>query len=543
MARGWAQVNITKLGGGLNTIAAPYELAGDESPNLLNVRATRRGSVRKRPGLLSLGSADVDNQSYPEQVRRIAVYRTDTRSRAIAITKDALYLHPMTPGESPPAAPRTVEAPWLWDWTQAPAVDNQGPLFLMGPQSAGGSLLFYDGTTFGVWSAAPGSPSPIPTGKVMCTHQTRVFVGALTADYGSIESPLSTMVWSDAMNSRVWDTDRRKLTFEPYRGAEITAMVSYRDNLLVFSRDSIWRVYDSATGANSRVGAEAGTVFRDSVVVTDMGVFFLDPDRGVMVTDGMDVRLASDAILPELQGIPLDESSRYAVSGAFFDRSYFLSVPDQSGVPSRMFEYNTRDKTWWEHDCAAYDLAVTAFPDAPDLSLRQDTMVGALPERFVKSRGLAQERPHRLVQLFRPGAMADEFKGSNPKPIQFRWVSAPIEFTGNPHLAKRIAGLRIDNLGFSQVWQIRDHSNAPEDLGETPRGSSEPRRWRQRGERLWQQNLNGYLWRGGVSSMNQSRFFTLGRARVWQLRVTGETMEEFELHSYSVFIGPKMGKD
>lgn len=527
MARGAPQV-FRNFGKGLNTQEALVSLDSGESPDCLNVRGTVRGAIRKREGMMDLSSGT----DFVSQTRKLAVYRQGATTRLVALGSK---LQALEPGGVPGSAYTPVTTnPWSWTSAIGQPVGSplQGPLFLMSDSDK----LVFNGTTFSAWTAATGV---IPTGRIMEPHQNRLFV----ADVSAPTDSRTAIIFSEIGDYRTWPV-QNIVKFDPFEGDRITALCSLGQYLMVFKAGGIWRVYDGDTGANTKITEDAGTVFRDSVVGTDQGCFFLDPDRGVMVTDGSNVRVVSDAILPELRGIPLGDEATFNVCAAYWEGSYWLSIPNTAGAPVSLLEYDLQDKVWWRHDCAAYDLKVTSFGQSADPLLVRDALVGAVPGSVLQNLGVASAARSRVFQLLRPHTSADQVSGQDPKPVAFRWRSAPATLDGNDHVGKRLAQLRVSAVGSASVMQLRNYSTAPESLGtlETAGGAA-PGLWGVEQPGLWGvDDGRGYVW-GGAGDIAESRFQSLGVARTWQLEVQGLSVSEFELDSYAVLVGPRPRRD
>lgn len=525
MARGAPQI-FSNLGKGLNTQASPYELSAGESPDCLNVRGSLRGAIRKREGMLDLG----DGTNLQTQPRKIAVYRQGANTKLVALGSKLQAFEPAAP---PGAAfsPATT-SPFSWSWAIGQPQAGQGPLFLMSDSDK----LVYDGSTFTPWTAAAGT---IPTGRIMCPHQNRLYVADVTTPADS----RTAIVFSEIGDYRTWPV-QNIVKFDPFQQDRITALCSLGQYLLVFKRDGIWRVYDGDTGANTKIASDAGTVFRDSVVATSQGCFFLDPDKGVMVTDGASQpRVVSDAILPELRNLPLEDESTFNVSAAFWEGSYWLSVPNSNGQPSTLLEFDLQDKVWWRHDCAAFDLQVAPFGQSSDPLLVRDALIGAVPGPLLGSLGVAPADSFRLLQLMRPHTYRDLVQGMEGKPIAFRWRSAPAAIDGNAQQGKRLAELRVSAKGAASVLQLKNLAVVPEPRGDlSSTGEAEPGQWGVERPGRWGVTRSPYLW-GGVGGISQSRFHTLGVAREWQLQVQGLSASVFELHSYALYTGPRPRRD
>lgn len=523
MARGSAQV-FSNLGRGLNTQASPYDLEAGESPDCLNVRGTVRGAIRKREGFVDLGNGT----NLDSQPRKLAIYQQGATSKIVAL---GLKLQAFEPGGAPSAAfsPATT-SPWTWSSALGRPMGSplQGPLFLMSDTDK----LVFDGTSFSTWTAASGT---IPTGRMMAAHQNRLFVADLSTSRTGV-------AFSEIGDYRTWPV-ANIVEFDPTEQDRITAICSLGQSLMVFKRDAIYRVHDSDNGANTRITDEAGTTFRDSVVATDQGCFFLDANHGVMVTNGSTVTAVSDAILPELRGLPLDDEATFSVSAAYWEGSYWLSIPNVSGVPAVLFEYDLQAKAWWRHNCPAYDLKTAPFPQAADPALKRDVLIGAVPGPVLARLGVAPTTTRRVFHLMRPKAAADLVVGVGATPIAFRWRSAPHTVDGNPSRGKRLSHLAVDAVGDATVWQLRNYSAAVERIGDlVAAGGTEPGLWGVPRAGLWGVPRGNYAW-GGAGPNALSRFYTLGVARAWQLEIRGLSVSDFELDSYSLYVGPRPRKN
>lgn len=99
----------------------------------------------------------------------------------------------------------------------------------------------------------------------------------------------TTTVAANVQDAAVFPMFKRGFTFDlgSQDDAEITAACAFRDLLLVFKRNSVWRVGVDNTGAITaqRLQASVGTLAMKNVVAYDDGVYFLH-ESGMHVTDG-----------------------------------------------------------------------------------------------------------------------------------------------------------------------------------------------------------------------------------------------------------------
>jgi hypothetical protein len=126
------------------------------------------------------------------------------------------------------------------------------------------------------------------------TNSVTLTAGNTTTIYPTVLDLPNFIQWTTTVASNVQDAAvfpmfKRGYTFDlgSQDDAEITAAAPFRDMLLVFKRNSIWRVGVDNAGAITaqRLQATVGTLAMKNVVAYDDGVYFLH-ESGMHVTDG-----------------------------------------------------------------------------------------------------------------------------------------------------------------------------------------------------------------------------------------------------------------
>ncbi len=283
MARG-RPYRFARFARGLNTADGPYGLRegyeddpsglGSEARQVMNVVSKRRGNISKRDGSIQLFETVTPASVFFKDLSTIG---NDGNSFALASTTTGILYAIST------ALVRTSLATGLsntakWTFLRLPTISAQGPAFGMNgtdtPRETDGTL---GGT--GNWTAVSGT---LKNGTLLEYHENTLWVSGVAAE------PYS-LFWSSVGDPTAWPA-ANVTKFNPDGGLPITALCSIGPYLLVFKERGIWSVYNAETSANRKFADGAGTLSPRSVVSTPEGCFFLDPERGVMVTDGNDVK-------------------------------------------------------------------------------------------------------------------------------------------------------------------------------------------------------------------------------------------------------------
>lgn len=506
MARAVAAGGMIRVGkwtGGRNTNAGPYDLKPNESPDLFNMIPTPRGGWRKRDGYLDMTNGS-DLVEQPKSLGRVTgVGGTTTKLVAGTDTK-LIALQPATAGVSLFTGTNA-----FWEFVQGPVTTgSQGPLFAMNGVDA---PQYWDGAAGATanWTASVGA---VPNGRYMRYKQNRLWVAGVTSDP-------SALFFSNLGDFRDWPVSN-VVRFDPNDGEAIMGIGSIGPYLIVFKPNKAWIVYDLDRGLNRPLGENVGTRSHRSIVESELGTFFLDPDKGVMVTNGQSVKRISENITPDLRALKQEYLPR--VAAAFWRGHYYLSVPDSTGTPSLVHDYSTELDSWWLHDAAVWQFVVTDFPGNADATLRDELLFGAI------------SADQRWAQIFRPNQLSDRI-GSTDNPISFRGKTAPLDLDGSVVTRKQVEELRLDGRGQVDVYEYPDFSPQGIPLGTVALTPVDTGQWEVSDGGSWEVDDGGF-WEGSTS-LGQDSLYTLGVARTWGFEVRGASILDFELEAMSVLLG------
>jgi hypothetical protein len=340
--------------GGLNLRGGAFQLAKNESPELLNVDVDPRGGFRLRDGVAPWGNAT------SAEVKALLPFKTVAgAAQVIAQVGTDLYY---STGST---------------WTDLGAVTLAGTARMtvfkdrMYVVSGDAPVYRWDGGTLTAMSVpaynealetptVPPANGKFPRAKCAATHMGSVFVANIMES--GVAYP-NRVRWSHPNFPEDW----RSLDFADidtgHDGDEITALVPFGDRLLVFKKHSIHAIYGEPPEALQTfpVTYEVGAPSQEAVVATDMGVFFYSIPEGVFLYQGKEPRWQFERLQPAtLPGGGISAATADQIQLGWGNRRLWLSVPWEGGLTrDRVFVMDPqlgKDGSW-----TAYDLALGPF--------------------------------------------------------------------------------------------------------------------------------------------------------------------------------------
>jgi hypothetical protein len=339
------------------------------------------------------------------------------------------------------------------------------------------------------WTATAGT---LPNGNMMCYAGNRLWVIPASDPYA--------IVWSDIQDPTSWPAENIT-RFSPDDGQKLTGIVAFGNSVLVFKERAIWAVYNLDTSANRKLTDEAGTLSFRSIVATDGGCYFMDAERGVLVTDGQTVKEISPQILPTIRRISAADQTQ--VTATYWQGHLFFTAR-LDGSRRVLFDYHLELDSWWLHS-------------------HQARVIGAW------DRGLGRElfaaHPDTLARLFVPGEALDEG-------VVFRsYWSGPFHDFGSS-VDKRCTEVRLDGSGHIDLYALADffagQGNVEGNLPLTGTGGDDVFG----GGGLF----GGAGVFGGGLTVGQDSLYSLGLGRVWSVTFGNESIAPWEIDAYTMFM-------
>lgn len=337
---------------GLNRDADPFLLELDEVPDCLNVDFGLRGEVSKRAGYQrydTAGAANVNEQ--------LTVWTRLAGGTYLVVFRESNGGIYYSTGTSFTDSGLTFSAASTdRDYIISAAALNDvlycSSLRTNGPRS-------FDGTT---WTAMTGTDfdgtaSRFPRARHLATHSDRIFAANVRTQTSST-SYRSRLYWSDLLDAETWSANSY-IDFDPDDGEEITGMLPFGEDLVVFKNHSVQILAGRSEASFTRykLDSQIGTYSPKTIQSVGGFLIFFDRDSGVHAFDGSafaEIGEKVDSYI--LDGMNYTEAH---IAASFVRRNrYYLSVPWGSDTyNSRTFVYDLRTQAWTEYDYGFTDAA------------------------------------------------------------------------------------------------------------------------------------------------------------------------------------------
>jgi hypothetical protein len=257
----------------------------------VNVTVDANGVLRRRKGCWTAANWAAQTWSWAYMVKNPS---TVTFPRPILLAQ-SLDIYSAT--YSPYAATASIGGAFapitsVGNFVEAAVSGGQGPLY---GNVNGGTMVHWTGTgNLGSWTAVSGTNTnwsylgSVPVGTILYYHLNRVWIATG-----------NTLYWSDIGDPRVWPT-QNVIKLDPDDGDQITGLAKLGTNLIVFKRKKIYLIYDDVTGYNRTISTTIGANAPKSIAETPQGIMFMDRNSGPCVTDGKNVTVLGDPVMPAL---------------------------------------------------------------------------------------------------------------------------------------------------------------------------------------------------------------------------------------------------
>lgn len=456
MARPRVQVaNVSDFRGGLNLRRDAFQLAANESPDLLNVDIDPMGGIRLRRGV-----APFDDTGPGDSINALIPFEAPGISRII-VQRDDGVVRQLSGGSWSAVGTLTRTG-------QLRGATFKNKLYL---QNGTDAAVSFDGTTVtsltqnynnDLDQATDGN---MPIAKCITVWQGSVFVA-------------NTLEGSTAFPNRVrWSHPNFPERYVDYHfidvdtghdGDEITALVPFGDRLLIFKHHSIHAIYGEPPEAMRvyPVSQELGAPSQEAVVSTDIGVYFFSWPEGVFLYRGKQPEYLFERLQPAITDRLITQPA--AIRLGWGDRRLWVSCTYQSEPTVFVLDPTvSKDGAW-----TRYDLAVGPFLDWEPINGQAALLAGHLDQDM-------------LLRVDVPNQWHDDF-GDGEVPIQSyyrtRWFDAGVEVmkkrwkrpevvlkggtnstiiaecfhNWDPTLVKRRFSLSSDDPGSAGQWNVSE---------------------------------------------------------------------------------------
>jgi len=325
-------VSEMSFGGGLNLTSDPLHVKDIETTDCQNVDFDVRGAVKKRTGSISRttdanSAADyVFPYNTPGGAARLIACRPGQVNKYI----DSSYV--LTAPAGTPGAQTAA--------TTHSGVSAGGKAYVVNNSDA---TWKFDGTTATRLGTTAGTTGNQPKARYVVFYKGRLFFGNCNA--GANRSRV-IYTGSDANPA---DLEYFKATsfidFDPDDGDEVTALVPFLDQIIVFKRNKTFSLRGD-TPSSFRVvlgNPSLGCIAPRSAVAWEKGVVFLS-SRGVFSFDGARAIRMSEKVDPALAALPVGTLSNAV--GVVFGNRYFLALSTTGSTNDIVYVFDFTTGTW-----------------------------------------------------------------------------------------------------------------------------------------------------------------------------------------------------
>jgi hypothetical protein len=300
-------LNLVDFTGGLNLRADAFELAENESPDIVNVDIDPRGGFFSRKGWERWNSSDIAAVWDP---RSMFVHQLANGTEYVFVANDGEVLESTNGTFSVVETSGLIPVPVAGDPHLADFAPWGDDLFIAcghGELSArwqlSGTVLMNRAETGTFTAYTAPSNDVLPGCEFMASH-----AGYLFAAYTSEDSTTHPhrLRWSHPNNPLAWNADDYIDIKEG--GGPITGIVPRRDHLLIFKPSSVWALfgYDSSSWQLVNVTREVGAPHRQAIARSETTVFFFTWPSGVYAINDANFPVE---VSPQLR--PLFESAEF----------------------------------------------------------------------------------------------------------------------------------------------------------------------------------------------------------------------------------------
>jgi hypothetical protein len=314
---------------GLNLRANAFQLQDGESPDLLNVNLDPSGGIATRK------SAQIVNSVALTNVPTSIYTHTDGATKQFLVGNGTLTSY--STGANFTDSGKT----WASSGLQR-AVTFKNPASAASvtyvvngadaPSRWNGSTFTALTQTFNDNIAAPTNGN-MPIAACITSHYGYVWI-ANTVE--SATAFTSRVRWSQPNKPEDWRTNDFIDIDVGRDGDVITALVPYRDRLLVFKRNSVWAIYGSSpdTFQVVPVTQKYGAISQEATAATEKGVYFFSWPDGVLHYDGSAVSWLFERLAPAIQNGTIPGAQQAAIAIGWLRQRLYVSIPYSTSATS-----------------------------------------------------------------------------------------------------------------------------------------------------------------------------------------------------------------
>jgi hypothetical protein len=321
-------VIVNDFTGGLNYRADAFQLANNESPDMLNVDVDPRGGFSSRGGVIDYSTSAIGGiSSLGFRPNKLFAWDGAYKHLLVAANDRVFW----TANGTVSSSIATTNNPFGASFSSWAVGASSFVYIACGHSNQGhkwsgtvATALTASGT--GQWQDSYAAPTGthMPKANLVATHIDRLWVA--DTNENNVAYP-NRVRFSHPAIAESW---RESDYIDVLGGGNgITALVPFGDQLLIFKRRSVFLLsgYDEETFQLVPISMEIGAANPQCVVATEQGVFFFSWPDGLFVFNGSGFTDLFVPLRPLLRTGEISETAVNGISVSWLDRRLFLSMP------------------------------------------------------------------------------------------------------------------------------------------------------------------------------------------------------------------------
>lgn len=310
--------------GGLNLRADPFQLADNESPDLLNVDIDPRGGLKVRGGMVKYNSSSVGGHNTWDPKSFFVTH--GSTPQVFVAAEGYVYYASSTSFSSTTIA---YTAPFGASYAQWASNTSSFVYMATGTTPKkwnGSSATTLTASGAGEWQEDFSNPTGnhMPKARYCASHIDRMWVAYTNEDTNDYPNRIR---FSHALFPESWREDDYIDIVEG--GSGITAIVPFKENLIVFKKKGIFAImgYSTDTFQVVPLTQEYGIPNPHAVAVTENEFYFFSWPDGLFMYDGQQFVDLFAQIRPIIQSGEVNSSAQDKVCIASIDHRIWIGLP------------------------------------------------------------------------------------------------------------------------------------------------------------------------------------------------------------------------
>lgn len=357
--------------GGLNLRADPFQLAPNESPDMLNVDVDPRGGFSSRAGSQRYNTTAIgaiaDGSFTPEKL----FFWNAASPQLLVAANGGVYYAAITSFTDTTITTTSSEGASFAPWTGTTPTGTPVSSLYVACGTGSSQMAKWDGSSktlltasgTGNWQTSLASPTTgyMPRADHVAAHNDRLWVASTYEDAAGFPNRIR---FSHPNFPESW---REQDYIDVVQGGSgITALVPFGGALFIFKKHSVHALYgyDTDTFQLVTLTESIGALSSHCVVPSERGLYFFHWPDGLFVYDGNGFESLFDKLRPIVTSGEVNAAALDSIWLSHANSRLWLSLPcEDSTVATCNYIYDPTIKAWTKYRFGTDKKAMTALVD------------------------------------------------------------------------------------------------------------------------------------------------------------------------------------